>query len=136
MSILEIIGLSLLIGLGLNFISSPFKYFTHKKIQDVVEIFRLPNNNFHIIINGMQYRFVENINNFYASETYKFPSGIKCDHGQYRNELDSFQDLILNFKESEQVESRKKLYEAEMFVDLSDAFSKWDKEFSTKALNK
>jgi hypothetical protein len=131
LNVLEGFGLGILACLSIWFIGSPFKSIGNK--QNKIEIFRLPNNNFHIIINGIQYRFVENTKNFAASNIYYFPSGVKHEDNDHYNK---FHTLIFKFKESEQAEERRKLYEAEMFLDMSDSFSKWDKEFSTKALNK
>jgi hypothetical protein len=127
-----LVGMILGAVLALFIIWLKYKPNKVKEIKESIEIFRLLDNNFHIIKNGFQYRHVAHITNDYFSKTYKFPSGVQVEG----NECDEFRGIIFKFRKYEEAEKRRKLYEAEMFIDLSDSFSKWDKEFSTKALNK
>lgn len=99
------------------------------------QVFELPDDNYQVIILSQQYRVIfDNIADYEYSKVYNFPNGTEFKRWEYPAEFDYIIDSILKFKEQKYIEARKLKFEDEMFVDLSDSFSKWDKEFSTKKI--
>src|ERR1700748_3562488 len=107
-----------------------FLYYDKLSIERKIEntqVFNLPEDNYQVIVYGKQYRVI--YNNLRYANIYNFPQGTKLSSDKERYFII---DSIDRFIESENINNRRKVFEAEMFMDLSDSFSKWDKEFSVK----